>query len=324
MQQVEIAPDPNYDPSLVQSTSLRIIKYTPRLWELKTGESVSFRSNLPEHWERQLRPGETYELLWLGGMIALCDWETTKECLGKELRLCSETGRDLLVLPGGAHTLLSVGSVRSPPVPRVSPGPVQDENRVLGAPILSVELQCPPTIHRQGLFQVIRELHYHPSESQEAKAITFHTLIASRSIATRDCFQLYRRNVTRLERVETDSLNDAYAIYDDPDVLVKVTAHDDFTTLRPGESWNFPQYIQGRSWTDIPRDAHVGETSYVQYNGGTVDWWNWGGQEGHASTKVTLSCSISGRVVDPADNGERPRLVVPASNIVEFTLVGSG
>jgi hypothetical protein len=134
-----------------------------------------------------------------------------------------------------------------------------------------VELQCPPTIHRQGLFQVIRELHYHPSESQEAKAITFHTLIASRSIATRDCFQLYRRKVTHLERVETDSLNDAYAIYDDPDVLVKVTAHDDFTTLRPGESWNFPQYIQGRSWTDIPRDAHVGETSYMQYNGGTVD-----------------------------------------------------
>jgi hypothetical protein len=130
LQQVEIAPDPNYDPSLVQSTSLRIIKYTPRLWELKTGESVSFRSNLPEHWERQLRPGETYELLWLGGMITLCDWETTKECLGKELRLCSETGRDPLVLPGGAHTLLSVGSVRSPPVPRVSPGPVQDENRV--------------------------------------------------------------------------------------------------------------------------------------------------------------------------------------------------
>ncbi|KAJ5157153.1 uncharacterized protein N7482_008253 [Penicillium canariense] len=323
LQKVEIAPEPNYNPALVQSGSVRITKWTPRLWELKTGESISFQSSLPEHWERQLRPGETYELLWPGGTIGLWDWGSKQERLGQELRACSETGRDVLVLPGGVRTLFSVRSVPSLPVPRASPEPVRDEDRVPGAPILSVELQCPPTIHRQVPYQVTGKVHYHPSISQKAKAITFHTVIFHRFIVANDCFQLYRRKGADLEPIDTDDPHDAYRIYDDPDVLVNVTGHDNFTTLRPGESWAFSRYIQGRSWTYIPRDAHVGETFCVQYHGGTVNWWDWGGKEDHAGTKVTLSSSICGRVVDPADNGGRPRLVIPASNIVEFTLAGS-
>ncbi|KAF9888962.1 hypothetical protein FE257_008132 [Aspergillus nanangensis] len=316
-QKADIAPDPGYNPSLVQSSSVKISPWASRLWELKTGESVSFLTNLPEHWERQLRPGTTYELLWPGGTIGLWEWGTIKEHLGEVLRPCSEFGRNLIVLPGGPRTILSVDNVPSLTVPKVSAEPLTDANRVPGAPMLSVELRCPPTIYRQGLFQITGKVHYHRPISLEAKAITFHTWIFT------DNFDLYQRKGTDLEFIDTDAPIDGYAIYNDPDVLVNVTAHKDFATLQPGESWEFSRHIQGSSWTSIPRDAQVGKTFCVRYNGGTVDWWDWGGKEDHANTTVALPCYLSGRVVDPADNGGRPWLVIPASNLADFTLADS-
>ncbi|OQD84312.1 hypothetical protein PENANT_c013G06838 [Penicillium antarcticum] len=317
LQRVEIAPDPAYNPALVQSSSVQISPWTSSLWELKTGDSVSFRTSLPDHWERQLRPGTTYELLWPGGTIGLWEWGTIQQHLEEELTPCSGSGRNLVELPGGARTLLSVDSVPSLPAPKVSPEPVGGGARVPGAPILSVELQCPPTIYCQGPFQITGKVHYHRPISSEARAIIFHTWIFT------DDFGLYRCKGTDLQFIDTESPIDGYAIYDDPDVLSNVTAHNDFTTLQPGESWEFSRHIQGQSWTSIPRDAHVGETFGVRYNGGTVDWWDWGGKEDHANTRVTLPCYLTGRVVDPAENEGRPRLVIPASNLANFTLADS-
>jgi hypothetical protein len=130
LQRVEIPPDPVYNPALVQSNTVQIFPWTSSLWELKTGDSVSFRTSLPDHWERQLRPGMTYELLWPGAMISLWKWGTIKQHLEEQLRPCSESGRDLIVLPGGARTLLSADSVPSLPETKVSPEPVGSGDRV--------------------------------------------------------------------------------------------------------------------------------------------------------------------------------------------------
>ncbi|KAJ5882251.1 uncharacterized protein N7529_000923 [Penicillium soppii] len=206
LQRVEIPPDPVYNPALVQSNSVQIFPWTSSLWELKTGDSVSFRTSLPDHWERQLRPGMTYELLWPGAMISLWKWGTIKQHLEEQLRPCSESGRDLIVLPGGARTLLSADSVPSLPETKVSPEPVGSGDRVPEAPVLSVELQCFPTIYRQGPFQITGKVHYHRSISSEAKAIIFHTWIL------KDDFHLYRRKGTDLEFIDTESPIDGYAI----------------------------------------------------------------------------------------------------------------
>ena len=56
--------------------------------------------------------------------------------------------------------------------------------------------------------------------------------------------------------------------------------------------------------------------------GAVVDWWKWGTKEEHRGTVVKLPCWVSGDVVEPEDNGGRPRIVVPASNEVEFQYLG--
>jgi len=52
-----------------------------------------------------------------------------------------------------------------------------------------------------------------------------------------------------------------------------------------------------------------------------VDWWDWGDSVAHAETVVKLPYWIAGAVVDPADNGGRASLVVPASDFASFSIV---
>lgn len=68
-------------------------------------------------------------------------------------------------------------------------------------------------------------------------------------------------------------------------------------------------------------DTVVGDIYRYQNKGGAIDWWDWGDREGHANTVVKLPPWLTGEVIDPPDNGGRPKLVVPASNVVEFTII---
>jgi hypothetical protein len=52
-----------------------------------------------------------------------------------------------------------------------------------------------------------------------------------------------------------------------------------------------------------------------------MDWWDWGSMDEHRETVVKLPCWVAGEVTEPKDNGGRPRLVVPASEWIEFTLI---
>ncbi len=112
----------------------------------------------------------------------------------------------------------------------------------------------------------------------------------------------------------------AYGLFDGQDIEVLIRGDSRFVSLRPGESWATTYWLQSLTSTLLPADVKVGDVYRYRFRGAAdVDWWDWGHiEKEHAETTVTLPSCYSGRVVNPADNGGRPKLVVPASNWVEF------
>jgi hypothetical protein len=108
-------------------------------------------------------------------------------------------------------------------------------------------------------------------------------------------------------------------IMDDPDVLVTVGQSEHFVSLRPGESWTTSQHLGIEAWYGVPYDVKDSETFRYVFCGGTLDWWDWGSKAEHAETVVKLPCFINGSVTDPRDNDRRPALIVPISNVIEYT-----
>ncbi|KAJ5553756.1 hypothetical protein N7494_003134, partial [Penicillium frequentans] len=97
---------------------------------------------------------------------------------------------------------------------------------------------------------------------------------------------------------------------DDPNPVfeVNVASSEDFLD---DELWNFPNNLQ------------PGDVFRFVFTGATVVWWDWGSKDlVHTQTVVTAEEIPFGSVVDPADNGGRPELVVPTSNQVEFAFAG--
>jgi hypothetical protein len=116
-----------------------------------------------------------------------------------------------------------------------------------------------------------------------------------------------------------DGCTPGFQIYDLPDQAVRVAEHDQFITLRPGESWTTTRRLQEKLWTLLPDDTRVGDSFLYGFDGAVLDWWDWGSTgEEHADTVVMLPCWTAGRVTDPRDNGGRPKLVVSHSEGVEF------
>jgi hypothetical protein len=111
---------------------------------------------------------------------------------------------------------------------------------------------------------------------------------------------------------------------DDPDPVVEVNIapSEDFVSLRPGESWSVIIELDDELW-DFPNDLQPGDVFRFVFKVATIDWWDWGSKDQvHTQTVVTAEDIPFGSVVDPADNGGRPELVVPTSNQVEFAFSG--
>jgi hypothetical protein len=196
-----------------------------------------------------------------------------------------------------------------------------DKSRSPGAPVLSVELECAPTLTHTGPLDVTVKVVYHglADGTEEARPITLHIYAFKGLHTLAEGFRLYRRCNGKWE-TSYDNGETGFNIYDDPDIPVNVTQDKDFVSLRPGECWTTSYHMQDTTWTSLPDDRAVGDVFRFRYKGGVVDWWDWGGSEEHANTVVKLPCWRAGNVTDPADNGGRPKLVVPASNVVEFTI----
>lgn len=141
-------------------------------------------------------------------------------------------------------------------------------------------------------------------------------------------FELFRRrpgsgNDTVWEECPCDETQ-GFLIVDDPDKRVLVSSHEDFSSLRPGETWSDEYAVHHPSGGDIPADAAAGDRFRVRFAGVELDWWDWGDAEEHGTrgTEVSLPCFVKGDVTDPRHNDGRPRVRIAASNDVEFVVKG--
>jgi hypothetical protein len=182
-----------------------------------------------------------------------------------------------------------------------------------------------------SFFEVtIKVIYERPSESdvreQAHEPVIFHKYPFEANDRLREGIHLYRRQLVNglvsWDTYENDDDDETgYRVHDAPNVSVTVGSNENFISLRPGESWTTSDRLQGPSWSRLPQDAEVGDVIKCLFKGAIVDWWDWGSCDNHAGTTVELPCWIFGRVLSPADNNGRARLIVPASNAVEVTIV---
>jgi hypothetical protein len=107
---------------------------------------------------------------------------------------------------------------------------------------------------------------------------------------------------------------------DDPDIVVYPARDENFASLKPGETWTTTRRLHVESWIELSEECMPGDTLRYHFDGTEVDWWDWGTPEEHAETTVKLPCFINGLVIDPWDNGGRPKLLVAPSEPLEFVV----
>ncbi|GMF70089.1 unnamed protein product [Aspergillus oryzae] len=273
------------------------------LFELQPHESSRYLELLHSY-RRVLRPGERYELLWPGAKTCIWDWGDIQDHLDMELR----RRESCISIVGGSNISFTVEEgERTFPSPEPSP-PSEPLSRVPGAPVLSLNIECSPTFAKDQSKKATVHVIYHSSckGPDDSTPITFHTVNLLSG-------NLQRRRGQNWEYFESEEM--PYQIYDDPDIEVTPGRHADFISLQPGEQWTRTDSLE------LPSDIDIGEVFKYEFSDRVIDWWDWGMKEDHLQTTVKLPCWVKDDVVEPRDNEGRPAIVVPASNVVEFTIV---
>ncbi|XRM40926.1 hypothetical protein ABZX51_004227 [Aspergillus tubingensis] len=275
---------------------------------------MNVRERVPDAWIKLLEPGRTYTILWTGKEIPYWDWGTPQDKMGTEPKWPP------ILVPGGAHLTFTVQEGRRPHIPSPpTPPPIDPSERVPGAPVLSLQLSCSPTgPHSERLNMSIKVTYHGPSSDP----ITFHTWAFSPNRS----FSVYRRVCLDQSSPDTEPKwktciihQSPYILWDNPDRQLNVAENEEgrFATLFPGESWSDFWSLDADGDCE-PEDARPGQQLRYQFTGETLDWWDWGTMEGHAQTVVTLPGSGVEPIKHPKDNDNRPKVVIPASNIVEW------
>jgi hypothetical protein len=97
----------------------------------------------------------------------------------------------------------------------------------------------------------------------------------------------------------------------DGETTVNVGKDRRWISLFPGESWIQDLEIDER----LPSDLVPGDKIRYQLDGRVIEMWNWGSKEDHAETVLMLPSDR-----EAGDWMDRPPIVVPASNPLEFTI----
>jgi hypothetical protein len=185
-------------------------------------------------------------------------------------------------------------------------------------PVFIATLECSSKLCHNETIEAVLKVTYEAEAS--AQPVTFHTNVFEDD----NSYQIGRLPDGNWVNYDDDDDDDSGCgcggwIMDDRDVLVTVGQSEHFVSLRPGESWMTSQHLGIDAWYGVPYDARDSETSRYAFCGGTLDWWNWGSKAEHEGTVVKLPCFINGSVTDSKDNDGRPALVVPISNVIEYT-----
>lgn len=206
-----------------------------------------------------------------------------------------------------------------------------------GAPNLSFRLECPSKCHPDERFSLTETLVYEGVDNEEnPRPITFHTArlrSGPRHTEGREGLRIYRLQDAQWERYRPEV--ESHEVWGFPNaedpIPIKVGGDHkatrierEFKMLRPGESWVQHHCVHRPDWLEdsyLPDDAKDGDQFKFVMKGAEVDWWDWGTLEDHRGTVVKLPWHILGDVVEPDDNGGRPKLIVPISNEAVFTYV---
>ncbi|KAF2729340.1 hypothetical protein EJ04DRAFT_556160 [Polyplosphaeria fusca] len=304
------------------------IGFDHHVWTLAPGDSIKLLAPLPETHHKALEPNQQYTLLWPGLLISKWDFGTMQNRTGHVLEDTEES--PALILPGSPHTCISFVAKEEteawPDRPEIearfgfTEANLQEETWRKSrsqprAPKLSVALECPTSLSLGTVFEVSIKVTY--DAMPDARPIIFHAHVFD----TEDNLQLHRLEGDNWNVCEDFGDEGGFLLVDDPDVPINVAQDTEkFVSLRPGESWSTSRRLQGEKWTYLPDDSKGGNRFRVEFDGATVDWWDWGSREEHKDTVVKLPCWIKGPVVDPKDNGGREKMNVSASDVVEFSV----
>ena len=97
----------------------------------------------------------------------------------------------------------------------------------------------------------------------------------------------------------------------DGEVTVTVGKDRRWISLSPGEFWAQDLEIHER----LPSNLVPGDKIRYQLDGRVIEMWNWGSKEEYAETVLMLPSNC-----EAGDWMDRPPIVVPASNPLEFTI----
>ncbi|KAK4122988.1 hypothetical protein N657DRAFT_443593 [Parathielavia appendiculata] len=302
------------------------------------GDEVSLTATLPEQFYRAMgRDLHVFTLLFPGDDSVPWGWGTIQGGVVRRALKGENAGQ--MVVPGGARLNLKANyfsEYRTADWPWFQPATLAEPSeRIPGAPYFTVTVKGSTSVKCYDRITVTLVFTYHgvtgtngSLEVSTAPPVTFHSwaLTSSRDFT----FQVQRRRGAGSDWEDCQVLEDFSCCgpgpgraYDEPDLEVSIGQQDeDFTSLRPGESWTETEWLN--DWPDVslPRDSMPGD----QFRGrvkrsGVLDWWDWGTMEEHRETVVKLPCFVKGYVTEPKDIGGRPKLVVPASEWFEFTLI---
>ncbi|RAK99015.1 uncharacterized protein BO80DRAFT_446847 [Aspergillus ibericus CBS 121593] len=265
--------------------------------------------------------------VWSGGEVHFWDWGTSKG--GKEGSALPELipKSTPIVLPGGARCVFSLveGHIPSLPLPRPWSPPIFDSGAsserygTPGTPILRLELDVPATWKvLEDLPLTLKLTYYGVSGGESPRSITF-------SISDLDAwgvFSAYRRDHNTGEWdswLSTAALG--YPAFPEDEIQCKVGTSAAFITLRPYQTWSEVWGLACEKY--LPDDALEGEVIRYRFTGCKLTWWNWGTKEDYKDTSITVT-GLGGAIIHPPNNDGRPEVVIPPSNLVEFTVVDRG
>ncbi|CAG8899005.1 unnamed protein product [Penicillium egyptiacum] len=298
----------------------------PCFKQLDPGTCVSWSANLPPVYFNAQRSLNHYDLIWGGGQIHLWDWGTLVDFSESHRQLAPKS--PATVLPSGAHQSFEVVDDESDLEDDVgewdsSPRPMSPSARAADAPVLSMKVAGPETlsIRNRSLaarldYPVTVTISYDeaPGLGDDKRPIVFHTSSFKIMDSHYHGFRLYvkENDEWRGHNVNGELLHHAYRSSPTP-LNVGMNEGNKFQTLMPGESWSFTRTI-----SDFPKDFAPGDRFQYGFKGTPLDWWNWGNFDDHEDTVVVAGETI---VTHPPDNNGRPKVVVSASNWIEFTLI---
>ncbi|KAF6829989.1 hypothetical protein CPLU01_07604 [Colletotrichum plurivorum] len=208
-----------------------------------------------------------------------------------------------------------------------------EDKRVPGAPALSAVLEGPSTVSWKVSAPINIKLTYIGVSGDDGKIEDATRPIMFRTTAVHgfrdgdlaDPDWVYRRYRGGAEAESWEECADhdgcSWDIYDGPDRDIRVAEDKDFRSLRPGESLSM--YLRRVDLSDFetPDDFAPGDELLCGFDGGKVDWWDWGTAEDYAETVVKFPSFANGLIVEPKDNEGRPKLVIPAAKPHELRVV---